>query len=416
MGVNHMTIEDVKEKYEDELLELENCISVGIGKKETKGMETDEDAIIVGVTEKKPEEELDDDQIVPRKIEGYKSDVQEVGLITAPPNVEHEKMPKKGGKKSRKDKWRPVPAGVSIAHEDVTAGTSSFILTDGEGDYPSSNNHVDANSNQGEKGDPILQPGPADGGKLPDDKCGELRGYVKVEDGVTVDLAWIKPTAEFENKLLGLGVPEGPIRKVEVGDELGAKTGRTTRVTRGKVKQAHASVLVRYPDPLGRVKLKDQIVTEKMLSPGDSGSPGTYEDDGKERPAALGFAGSSRISVFNRIENVEEESGMKVKTKEEGPPAPPPHATITLKLEKKKEGKGRIIAHVEEEETGDPIEDATVNIRGPVDRTKKTDKDGNAVFKDVPAYKKYEVTAKKKGYKSDSGTIEEGDWVKPPGE
>jgi len=103
---------------------------------------------------------------------------------------------------------------------------------------------------------------------------------------------------------------------------------------------------------------------------------------------------------------------MKVKTKEEGPSVP--HATITLKLEKKKEGKGRIIAHVEE--TGDPIEDATVNIRGPVDRTKKTDKDGNAVFKDVPAYKKYEVTAKKKGYKSDSGTIEEDDWVKPPGE
>jgi len=85
-------------------------------------------------------------------------------------------------------------------------------------------------------------------------------------------------------------------------------------------------------------------------------------------------------------------------------------------LRKKKEGKGRIIAHVEEKETGDPIEDATVNIRGPVDRTKKTDKDGNAVFKDVPAYKRYEVTAKKKGYESDSGTIEEGDWVKPPGE
>jgi len=108
---------------------------------------------------------------------------------------------------------------------------------------------------------------------------------------------------------------------------------------------------------------------------------------------------------------------MKVKVKEEeGPPTPPPHATITLKLEKEKEGKGQILSHVEEKGTGDPIENATVNIRGPVDRTKKTDEDGNAVFKDVPAYEEYEVTAKKKGYKSDSGTIEEDDWVKPPGE
>jgi len=410
-------IQRVKEKHEDELLELENCVSVGVGKREVGGMETDEDAIIVGVKEKVPEEVLEEDQIVPPEIEGFKTDVQEVGLVTAPPNAEHEEMPKKGGKKSRKNRWRPVPCGVSTAHEDVTAGTSSFILVDDEGNsFPSSNNHVIANSNKGKKGDPILQPGPHDDGELPDDKCGELEDFVMIEEGAKVDLAWEKPTAEFENKLLGLGVPEGPIRKVKEGDVFGAKTGRTTQVTRGKVRQAHASVNVRYPEPIGVVTLKDQIITEKMLSPGDSGSPATYEEDGKERPAALGFAGSSRISVFNRIENVEEESGMKVKTEEEGPPAPPPHATITLKLEKEKEGKGRILVHVEEKKTGDPIEDATVNIRGPVDRTKKTDKDGNAVFKDVPAYKKYEVTASKKGYKSDSGTIEEDDWVKPPGE
>ena len=101
---------EVKEKHEDELLELENCVSVGVGKKEVGGMETDEDAIIVGVEEKVSEEELDDDQIVPKELEdGVRTDVVEVGTITAPPNVEHEEMPKKGGKKSRKNKWRPVP-------------------------------------------------------------------------------------------------------------------------------------------------------------------------------------------------------------------------------------------------------------------------------------------------------------------
>jgi len=59
-------------------------------------MKTGEDAIIVGVKEKVPEEELEEDQIVPPEIEGFKTDVQEVGLVTAPPNVEHEEMPKKG--------------------------------------------------------------------------------------------------------------------------------------------------------------------------------------------------------------------------------------------------------------------------------------------------------------------------------
>jgi len=408
---------EVKEKHEDELLELENCVSVGVGKKEIGGMETDEDAIIVGVEEKVPEEELDDDQIVPPEIEGFRSDVQEFGPITAPPNTEHEEMSKKGGKKSRKNKWRPVPEGVSCGHKDITAGTSSFILIDEEGnEYPSSNCHVYAASNKGEKGDACLQPGLHDGGELPDDKCGELENYVKVEDGVTVDLAWIKPTVEFENKLLGLGTPEGPARKVEVGDTLGAKTGRTTQVTRGKVKQAHASVRVRYPDPVGIVTLKDQIITEKMLSPGDSGSPGTYEDGGKERPAALGFAGSSRISVFNRIENVMEESGMRVKTEgSEGPPSPPNVATAILKLEKEEKGNGRIKVGVKDKDTGEWIEDARVAIDGPVQRAKKTDKDGRAIFKKVPAPAKYEVTASKKGYKSDSTTITKDDWTGTPG-
>jgi len=405
---------EVKERHEDELLELENCISVGVGKKEVGGMETDEDAVIVGVKEKVPKEELDDDQIVPPEIEGHKTDVQEIGVVTAPPNVEHEEMPKKGGKKSRKNKWRPVPEGVSCGHKDITAGTSSFILVDEDGnEYPSSNCHVYAASNKGEKGDACLQPGPHDGGELPDDKCGELEDYVKVEDGVTVDLAWIKPTAEFENKLLGLGVPKGPIRKVEVGDTLGAKTGRTTQVTRGKVKQAHASVRVRYPDPVGVVTLKDQIITEKMLSPGDSGSPATYEDGGKERPAALGFAGSPRISVFNRIENVEKESGLKVKTKE-GPPSPPNTATFTAVLEKKEKGKGRILGHAKWKETGEPVEGAKATIKGPVERTKKMDEEGDVAFKNVPAPAKYDWKVTKKGHK-DSGTITKDDWTGTPG-
>jgi len=107
---------------------------------------------------------------------------------------------------------------------------------------------------------------------------------------------------------------------------------------------------------------------------------------------------------------------MGVKTGEEGPPGPPNTASITLELEKKEKGKGRIYAHVKEKKTGDPIEGAKVTIEGPVERTGKTDEDGTAVFKEVPAPARYDMRATKKGYKSDSGTITEDDWTGTPGE
>ena len=212
---------DVKEKHEDELLELENVVSIGIGKKEVGEMETDEDSIIVGVEEKVPEEELDDDQIVPKELGNeIKTDVQEVGVITAPPPEEEGIIDKikdffsSLAKKSRKDKWRPFPMGVSCGHKNITAGTTGWVLVDNKGnEHPSSNNHVYANSNKGSKGDATLQPGPHDDGKLPDDKNGELAGYVELKDGAKCDVAWINASVEYENKLLGIGKPNAPLAR-----------------------------------------------------------------------------------------------------------------------------------------------------------------------------------------------------------
>jgi len=416
---------EAKRKREEELLELDNVVSVGVGKKEIGGMETDEDAVIVGVKEKVPEDELADDQIVPKELgNGTKTDVQEVGVITAPPPEEEGVIDKikdfftSLAKKSRKDKWRPFPCGVSVAHKDVTAGTSGFILVDDEGnEYPSSNCHVYAASNKGEKGDPILQPGPYDGGKLPDDKCGELAGYVKLEDGCKVDVAWINASVEYENKLLGIGVPNAPPRKVSVGDKV-VKSGRTTGVTRGKVKQVDATVKVRYPDPIGVIKRKKSVVTTKMLEGGDSGDGCAYVDGNKIHPDLTGYAGSPRISVFDQVKIVEEVTGMSVET-EGGPPSPPNVAYIELALEKKRKGNGRIKVYVKEKGSGDPgtpIEDAKVTIEGPVERSKRTDKDGGVIFYEVPAPAKYKVKATKKGYKPDSGVITEDDWTGTPGE
>jgi len=291
--------------------EYENVVSVDIDEKIKNGVPTGEEALSFGVKEKLPKEdvieEFSKDELIPSEIDGVQTDVVEEGEPTAPPNTDNEQIPKKG--KSRKKKWRPIRPGISIGHIDITAGTENGVLED-EGEFVYSNNHVLCNSNQGEKGDIITQPGPYD---VPDDedpedyKCGELADYVKVEDGCTVDLAWMEPTVDYNIKTLGLGNPTGT-KGAEREDRI-VKSGRTSAITHGKVLKPHAAVKVRYPDPIGVIVLKNQIITTKMLSPGDSGSEGRLDPEGK-LVTALGFAGSSKVSVFNRIEEVMKESGM----------------------------------------------------------------------------------------------------------
>ena len=78
---------EVKERWENQLLEKKNVVSVGIGKKEVNGIPTDIDCISIGVTEKLPEDQLNPNDTVPRTLEGHQTDVIEVGEPTAPPTL-----------------------------------------------------------------------------------------------------------------------------------------------------------------------------------------------------------------------------------------------------------------------------------------------------------------------------------------
>jgi len=307
--------------------------------------------------------------------------------------------------------------GVSTAHEDVTAGTTGWIYVDDRGnEHPSSNNHVDADCNKGEEGDAILQPGPYDEGKLPDDKCGELAGYVKLEDGVKCDVAWIDASVEYENELRGDRSPQLPLSTMFLSGSEVVKSGRTTGVTRGVVKQVDVTVKVRYPDPVGTIMRSRSVITTKMLEGGDSGDACAYVEGDKIHPALTGYAGNNQVSVFDQVSIVEEVTGMSAKTEGEGPPGPPNTAKFTAVLEKKKKGKGRILGHAKLKETEEPVGEAKATIKGPVERTKKMDEEGDVAFKDVPAPAKYDWRVTKKGLKPDSGTITEDDWTGTPGE
>ncbi len=66
-----MNIEDVLRKYEAQLKRLPNVVSVGIGEKQGKQV------ILVFVTHKIPEKKLKPKEVVPKRLEGYFTDVEE---------------------------------------------------------------------------------------------------------------------------------------------------------------------------------------------------------------------------------------------------------------------------------------------------------------------------------------------------
>ncbi|MCI0434122.1 MAG: hypothetical protein L0271_10880 [Gemmatimonadetes bacterium] len=71
-----MSIIAVKEKYEERLMALPNVTIVGIGEKDG------EEVIKVYVTRKLPTSALHPHELVPRRLDGYRTDVEESGTIT----------------------------------------------------------------------------------------------------------------------------------------------------------------------------------------------------------------------------------------------------------------------------------------------------------------------------------------------
>jgi hypothetical protein len=73
----------IKTRYEKKLMKLANVIGVGIGFKHKNGQPTDEVALVVNVSQKKPLTDLSKQDIIPSELEGVSVDVQEVGKIKA---------------------------------------------------------------------------------------------------------------------------------------------------------------------------------------------------------------------------------------------------------------------------------------------------------------------------------------------
>ncbi|MDZ7373925.1 MAG: S1 family peptidase [candidate division KSB1 bacterium] len=322
----------VRARVQTELLRKANVVGVGIGYKEKGGQKTEEICLVVLVEKKLPREELAPEDLVPSVIEGVVTDVKEVGKIVA--------------QQARTDRWRPAPPGVSIGHWAITAGTFGAVVRDrGTGQrLILSNNHVLANSNDAAVGDPILQPGPADGGHHPQDRIADLLRFVRIvfeggggdgEGGICRIAAFASQVANLAARLLGSEWRLHPVRAVqqanrvdaavarpisgdvitdavlEVGEIHGTtaphlgmavlKSGRTTAVTTGTIELLDATVRVSY-GAAGTALFEGQIVTGNMSAPGDSGS--LLVEASSRRAVGLLFAGSDQSTVYNPIPDV----------------------------------------------------------------------------------------------------------------
>ncbi len=301
-------------------LSLPGVVSFGHGVKIIRGRYTGIPSLLLGVKKKLPLHAIPRDELIPRFIDSLPTDVIEIGTVSLLGYA----LPGPGdamdtGVEFRKKKLRPARPGVSAGHYEVTAGTLGAVV---RGQFPDgiailSNNHIFANSTDGRDGrafigDPILQPGPYDGGG-PDDIIARLHSYSPLiperKDGKgplnAIDAAIAVPVNPevVASPVLGLG----PVRQTAPARPgmIAHKSGRSSGVTRGTVFSVDTTV--RAEGDGKNYIFEDQIGLSAKSEPGDSGSL-VVSQYGKA--VGLLFAGSEKRFFASPIDRVLEFFGV----------------------------------------------------------------------------------------------------------
>lgn len=312
-------VQEMKRQAETMLMGLTNVVATGVGFKIAGTQVTNEPAVIVSVSKKLPAAQLAESALVPKTINGIKTDVIETGRIVA---------------FEQQGRMRPARPGISIGHYLITAGTFGCLVQKNNQVFILSNNHVLANSNDAQVGDPIWQPGKYDGGTSADQigtleqfipigfpgtptppptpGCSPLAAIMKLfnpgsapvvqinEPGNnTVDCAIARPTTPdlVTPDILNIGIPTG-VGTATLGTQL-QKMGRTTGYTTGQIIQIDVTVSVDYGGKIAT--FKNQLMAGAMSAGGDSGSAVL---DMQKRVVGLLYAGSDTTTILNPIQFV----------------------------------------------------------------------------------------------------------------
>lgn len=249
---------------------------------------------------------------------------------------------------------RPAPLGFSVGHPAITAGTIGARVVDAAGNvFVLSNNHVLANSNAATVGDPILQPGPFDGGTAPADQIATLHAFQPIVFTATAsntmdaaialsnvndlwnetatDDCYGRPGSTIFGDADGDGLFDDKTALLGVAVQ---KCGRTTKLTHGQVTGINATLSICYEPVLFFCAKSARFVDQLIIEPGgfsgggDSGSL-IVTDDGNLMPVALLFAGGSTQTIANRIDLVLSHFGVSIDDGDALPPDPVMDISIT---------------------------------------------------------------------------------------
>lgn len=276
---------------------------LGIGKRESGGIRSSEDALKVYVERKLPESKLGE-KLVPKEIAFGEmgavvpTDVEEIGKLQFElDTVRH----------------RPAYPGCGLAHHSDTVGTFGCVVNrrnEPGVPYILSNSHVLALAGLASSGDEIVQPGPLDGGLSPEDIIATLTDFIPFDFGlgfpnlVDAAIALVKDP-ELITRVFGtINVTPSEVGFARIGTKV-KKVGRTTGLTFGEVTDTDFRARIPYKRSDGNdgwAGFRDQVVCTRYTSPGDSGSAVLHADSNKL--LGLHFAGSDSISVFNKINHV----------------------------------------------------------------------------------------------------------------
>jgi hypothetical protein len=320
----------IKDSYKVALLSYPNVVGIGIGHKNEMGNKNEggQPCITAMVGNKLPIAALARKELFPLSVHGIPTDVIQVGHIQA--------------NQLRTDRWRPAPGGVSIGHYKITAGTLGSVVYDAHTRQRLilSNNHVLANSNDAKVGDPILQPGPYDGGSVANDTVATLLRFMRINFDGGVSCPWANRYANFgnfiakklkrqhrlevispyqegtnyvdaavalpvndeyvEDRVIDVGVVSGTA-SATIGMDV-TKSGRTTETTHGNITLINATIRVSYGSA-GIATFEDQLVSGFMSQGGDSGSL-LVTRYGSPKAVGLLFAGSDQATIYNPIHRV----------------------------------------------------------------------------------------------------------------
>jgi hypothetical protein len=295
---------------------VEGVLGFCLGEKIKAGKPTGQEALVFFVRRKLPLGGPESPTVIlPQSIGSIPTDVVEVGDLRA---------------QSFTERMRPAPAGASVGHFKVTAGTLGLWVApmdDGKALLLASCRHVLAPEGFN-YGDAILQPGVYDGGGFApqDDTVATLsfaaplhydRPLVRLlrvfgfplRNEVDFALATPLRQSDATREIVGRAGYPRRVRDVESGERV-FKVGRTTEFTQGACRYVGATLTVGYD--AGPATFENVNVYAPFSEGGDSGSAILSQVDQGQTLHDFLFAGSEQVTVGFRAAAAFERAGVRL--------------------------------------------------------------------------------------------------------